>query len=94
MFTHSSIVVNRVTKLWLSINWKKSTLQPEQQAEYLGVHLTSVPMKARLMETRHISLGEVLQPRGSTAMAVMHLLGNMAAPQSVVHLGLLPMKSL
>ena len=79
--------------LGFTVNWKKSNVQPRQQAVFLGIHLDSASMKASLtgrradslIETlRHFRLGKLV-----TANRVQRLLGLMAAAAVVVPLGLL-----
>lgn len=95
---HTAQLILHLTKLGFAINWKKSNPQPSQQAEYLGIVLDSVSLRAVLSESRRTALQqEVLKlRRGSrvTALTVMQALGHMAAAHPVVPLGLLHMRRL
>lgn len=95
---HTAQLILHLTRLGFAINWKKSNPQPSQRAEYLGVVLDSVSLRATLSESRRTALQqEVLKlKQGSrvTALTVMQALGHMAAAHPVVPLGLLHMRRL
>ncbi len=93
---HRDIVLAHIHSLGLRMNAKKSVLLPSQRTMFLGVHLDSVQMQARLAPARipdltaclarfklgqHVSVGT--RPR---------LLGLMAAASPVLPLGLLHMR--
>ena len=86
-------VLAHIQFLGFKVNYKKSNLQPRQQAEFLGVLLDSVGMTASLTPRRadsllgmlgHFRLGGLV-----TAHRVQKLLGLMSAAAAVVPLGLL-----
>lgn len=95
---HTAQLILHLTRLGFAINWKKSNPQPSQRAEYLGIVLDSVSLRATLSESRRTALQqEVLklkQGQRVTALTVMQALGHMAAAHPVVPLGLLHMRRL
>lgn len=95
---HTAQLILHLTKLGFAINWGKSTPQPSQQAEYLGIVLNSISLRAVLSESRRMALQqEILKlQRGPrvTTLTVMQTLGHMAAAHPVVPLGLLHMRRL
>ncbi len=93
---HRDIVLGHIHSLGLRMNAKKSVLLPSQRTVFLGVHLDSVQMQARLAPARipvltaclarfklghHVSVG-----------TCRRLLGLMAAASPVLPLGLLQMR--
>ncbi len=93
---HRDIVLGHIHSLGLRMNAKKSVLLPSQRTVFLGVHLDSVQMQARLAPARipvltaclarfklshHVSVG-----------TCRRLLGLMAAASPVLPLGLLHMR--
>ncbi|XP_059898317.1 uncharacterized protein LOC132450257 [Gadus macrocephalus] len=79
--------------LGFTVNWKKSNVQPRQQAVFLGILFDSASMKASLTGRRAYSLIETLKHfrlgKLVTANRAQRLLGLMAAAAVVVPLGLL-----
>ncbi len=93
---HRDIVLRHIHSLGLRMNAKKSVLLPSQRTVFLGVHLDSIQMQARLASAqisnftaclarfklgRHVSVG-----------TCRRLLGLMAAASPVLPLGLLHMR--
>ncbi len=93
---HRDIVPSHIHSLGLRMNAKKSVLLPSQRTLFLGVHLDSIQMQARLAPAqisnftaclarfklgRHVSVG-----------SCRRLLGLMAAASPVLPLGLLHMR--
>ncbi len=93
---HRDIVLRHIHSLGLRMNAKKSVLLPSQRTLFLGVHLDSIQMQARLAPAlisnftaclarfklgRHVSVG-----------SCRRLLGLMAAASPVLPLGLLHMR--
>ena len=96
--THTATVVSHLTSLGFAINWEKSALWPARQIVYLGIHLDTGTMRARLSDPRaealQLSLSACPPLRPVTALSVMRLLGLMSASHVVVPLGLLHMRGL
>ncbi len=93
---HRDIVLRHIHSLGLRMNAKKSVLLPSQRTVFLGVHLDSIQMQARLAPAqisnfttcltrfklgRHVSVG-----------TCHRLLGLMSAASPVLPLGLLHMR--
>ncbi len=62
---HRDIVLHHIHSIGLRMNAKKSVLFPSQQTSFLGVHLDSVQMQARLAPARFRSMSGPLQARPS-----------------------------
>ncbi len=93
---HRDIVLRHIHSLGLRMNAKKSVLFPSQRTVFLGVHLDSVQMQARLAPPRisnfiaclaHFKLGHHV-----SVSTCRRLLGLMAAASPVLPLGLLHMR--
>ncbi len=93
---HRDIVLRHIHSLGLRMNAKKSVLLPSQRTLFLGVHLDSIQMQARLAPARisnftaclaHFKLG-----RHVSVGSCRRLLGLMAAASPVLPLGLLHMR--
>ena len=91
-------VILHLSRLGFSINVEKSAFMPQQTAVYLGIHLDTLVMKARLSDARRdtiLSLANQAYSKLSTsAGAARSLLGHMASASVVVPLGLLYARSL
>ena len=91
-------LVSQLSQLGFAVNWEKSAPWPAQQFTYLGIHLDTVGMRARLSAPRREAISIALRTfrvsRTITALSVMSLLGLMAAAHVVVPLGLLYMRKL
>ena len=91
-------LVTQLSQLGFAVNWEKSAPWPAQQFTYLGIHLDTVGMRARLSAPRREAISIALRAfrvsRTITALSVMSLLGLMAAAHVVVPLGLLYMRKL
>ncbi len=93
---HRDIVLGHIHSLGLRMNAKKSVFFPFQRTVFLGVHLDSVQMQARLAPARipdltaclaHFKLGQHV-----SVGICRRLLGLMAAASPVLPLGLLHMR--
>ncbi len=95
---HRDVVLHHVRALRLRTNTKKSVLSPSQQTVFLGVHVDSVQMKARLAPARISSLNACLArfklDHNFSVSTCRRLLGLMAAASPVLPLGLLHMRLL
>lgn len=93
---HRDTVLRHIQSLGLRLNVEKSVLTPAQHTVFLGVHMDSVRMQARLAPARICSLMTCLA-RFSLGHHVSvgtcrRLLGLMAAASPVLPLGLLHMR--
>ncbi len=93
---HRDIVLHHIHFLGLRMNAKKSVLFPSQQTVFLGVHLDSVQMQARLAPARVSNFAACLarfKLGHHVSVSTCHrLLGFMAAASPVLPLGLLHMR--
>ena len=89
----SEAVVHHLSHLGFHVNVEKSSFIPRQTAEYLGIHLDSTTMTARLSDIRVASTLAMANRMYSqplvTSGSVQRLLGLMASAHAVVPLGLL-----
>ncbi len=93
---HRDIVLRHIHSLGLRMNAKKSVLLPSQRTVFLGVHLDSIQMQARLAPAR-ISNFTACLARFKLGRHVFigtcrRLLGLMAVASPVLPLGLLHMR--
>lgn len=95
---HTMKLVKHLSCLGFAINWQKSSPLPSQSIIYLGVHLDSAHMRAKLSPARLEALSSLLSRiaphKVVTALSVMRLLGMMSASHVVVPLGLLHMRKI
>ncbi len=93
---HRDIVLHHIHSLGLRMNAKKSVLFHSQQTVFLGVHLDSVRMQARLAPARVSSFTACLARfklgHHVSVSTCRRLLGFMAAASPVLPLGLLHMR--
>ncbi len=93
---HRDIGLHHIRSLGLRMNAKKSVLFPSQQTVYLGVHLDSVQMQARLAPARISNfaacLARIKLGHHVSVSTCCRLLGLMAAASPMLPLGLLHMK--
>ncbi len=93
---HRDIVLRHIHSLGLRMNAKKSVLLPSKQTVFLGVHLDSIQMQARLAPARISNFTAYLARfklgRYVSVDTCRRLLGLMAAASPVLPLGLLHMK--
>ncbi|CAM4608132.1 unnamed protein product [Leuciscus chuanchicus] len=96
LVSHVEALLRHLEMLGLRVNVQKSVLTPSQTTTFLGVHLDSVGMRARLSPERagSSSLGLFRPGRLVPLKEFQRLLGRMAAASSVCHLGLLHMRLL
>ncbi len=96
MSRHRDVVLRHIRALRLRMNTKKSVLSPSQQTVFLGVHLDSVQMQARLAPARISSLNTCLArfklDHHVSVSTCRRLLGLMAVASPVLPLGLLHMR--
>ena len=94
----SALLISHITRLGLTVNYKKSSLVPSRQIGFLGIQLDSQAMKAVPSQRRASSIcQEVRHFRGDRALTLrtfQRLLGMLAAVSSVVPLGLLSLRPL
>ncbi len=90
---HRDIVLHHIRSLGLRMNAKKSVLFPSQQTVFLGVHLDSVQMQARLAPARISNFAACLARfklgHHVSVSTCRRLLGLMAVASPVLPLGLL-----
>ncbi len=93
---HRDIVLRHIHSLGLRMNAKKSVLFPSQRTVFLGVHLDSVQMQARLAPSRISNFTACLARfklgHHVSVSTCRRLLGLMAAASPVLPLGLLHMR--
>ncbi len=93
---HMDIVLRHINSLGLRMNAKKSVLLPSQQTLFLGVHLDSTQMQARLAPARISNFTACLARfklgRHVSVGSCRRLLRLMAAVSPVLPLGLLHMR--
>ncbi len=93
---HRDIVLRHIHSLGLRMNAKKSVLLPSQRTLFLGVHLDSIQMQARLAPVRISNFTACLARfklgRHVSVGSCRRLLGLMAAASPVLPLGLLHMR--
>ncbi len=93
---HRDIVLCHIHSLGLGMNAKKSVLLPSQRTLFLGVHLDSIQMQARLAPARISNFTACLARfklgRHVSVGSCRRLLGLMAAASPVLPLGLLHMR--
>ncbi len=93
---HRDIVLCHIHSLGLRMNAKKSVLLPSHRTLFLGVHLDSIQMKARLAPARISNFTACLArfklSRHVSVGSCRRLLGLMAAASPVLPLGLLHMR--
>ncbi len=98
LLSHIDTLLHHLESLGLCVNMQKSFLVPSQSITYLGVCFDSVEMRARLSQERlaamlsslcHFRLGSSVHVK-----TFQTLLGLMASPTAVCHLGLLHMRRL
>ncbi len=93
---HRDIVLRHIHSLGLRMNAKKSVLLPSQRTLFLGVHLDSIQMQARLAPARISNFTACLARfklgRHVSVGSCRRLLGLMAAASPVLPLGLLHMR--
>ncbi len=93
---HRDIVLGHIHSLGLRMNAKKSVLLPSQRTVFLGVHLDSVQMQARLAPARipvfTACLARFKLDHHVSVATCRRLLGLMAAASPVLPLGLLHMR--
>ncbi len=93
---YRDVVLRHVRALGLRTNTKKSVPSPSQQTVFLGVHLDSIQMQARLAPARISSLNTCLAcfklDHHVSVNTCRKLLGLMAAASPVLHLGSLHMR--
>ncbi len=93
---HRDIVLCHIHSLGLRMNAKKSVLLPSQRTVFLGVHLDSIQMQARLAPARISNFTACLARfklgRHVSVGTCRRLLGLMAAASPVLPLGLLHMR--
>ncbi len=93
---HRDIVLRHIHSLGLRMNAKKSVLLPSQRTVFLGVHLDSIQMQARLVPARISNFTACLARfklgRHVSVGTCRRLLGLMAAASPVLPLGLLHMR--
>ncbi|XP_077060691.1 uncharacterized protein LOC143712393 [Siphateles boraxobius] len=93
---HRDIVLSHIQSLGLRLNSEKSVLAPAQSTVFLGVHMDSVLMQARLAPARISSLmtclARFLLGHHVSVGTCRRMLGLMAAASSVLPLGLLHMR--
>ncbi len=94
---HRDIVLHHIHSLGLRMNAKKSVLFPSQQTVFLGVHLDSVQMQARLAPARIFNFAACLARfklgHHVSVSTCRRLLGLMAAASPVLPLGLLQIRT-
>ena len=85
---HAELVGNHLQALGFLFNWKKSTLVPQQSTAFLGLELDSLPMRARLSETRLENPLKAVEPRRQSRTISLHqcsvILGLMTAAMVAV----------
>ncbi len=93
---HRDIVLRHIHSLGLRMNAKKSVLFPSQRTVFLGVHLKSIQMQARLAPARISNFTACLARfklgHHVSVSTCRSLLGLMAATSPVLPLGLLHMR--
>ncbi len=93
---HRDIVLRHIHSLGLRMNAKKSVLLPSQRTVFLGFHLDSIQMQARLAPARISNFTACLARfklgRHVSVGTCRRLLGLMAAASPVLPLGLLHMR--
>ncbi len=93
---HGDIVLRHIHSLGLRMNAKKSVLLPSQRTLFLGVHLDSIQMQARLAPARISNFTACLARfklgRHVSVGSCSRLLSLMAAASPVLPLGLLHMR--
>ncbi len=93
---HRDTVLRHIHSLGLRMNAKKSVLLPSQRTVFLGVHLDSIQMQARLAPARISNFTACLSRfklgHHVTVGTCRSLLGLMAAASPVLPLGLLYMR--
>ncbi len=93
---HRDIVLHHIRSLGLRMNAEKSVLFPSQQTVFLGVHLDSVQMQARLAPARISNFAACLARfklgHHVSVSTCRRFLGLMAAASPVLPLGLLHMR--
>ncbi len=93
---HRDIILCHIHSLGLRMNAKKSVLFPSQRTVFLGVHLDSVQMQARLAPVRISNFTACLArfklDYHVSVSTCRRLLGLMAAASHVLPLGLLHMR--
>ncbi len=93
---HRDVVLRHIRALGLRLNTKRSVLSPSQQTVFLGVHLDSVQMQARLAPARISSLNTCLAhfklDHHVSVSTCRRLLGLMAAASPGLPLGFLHMR--
>ncbi len=93
---HRDIVLRHIHSLGLRMNAKKSVLFPSQRTVFLGVHLDSIQMQARLAPARISNFTACLARfklgHQFSVSTCRRLLGLMAAASPVLPLGLLHMR--
>ncbi|KAJ8001185.1 hypothetical protein DPEC_G00188670 [Dallia pectoralis] len=86
-------VLAHIQSLGFTVNWKKSSLQPQHQVKFLGLYFNSITMEACLTPQRIDSLEKALghfqKGKLVTAHRVQKLVGRMAAASMEIPLGLL-----
>ncbi len=93
---HRDIVLRHIHSLGLRMNAKKSVLLPSQRTLFLGVHLDSIQLQARLAPARISNFTACLARfklgRNVSVGSCRRLLGLTAAASPVLPLGLLHMR--
>ncbi|KAL2100509.1 hypothetical protein ACEWY4_004903 [Coilia grayii] len=84
--------------LGLRANYKKSSLVPCQETNFLGIHLDSRPLRATPSQARILNIYQLLgcfrRGRSLTLKSFLRLLGMLTAASSLVPLGLLDLRLL
>ena len=95
---HTTALVEHLTALGFSINYKKSVLSPTQTVSYLGLSLNSITFRAHLSRERidkfNLCLAHFQRDKVIPFRVCLRLLGLMASALVVVRLGRLYMRDL
>ncbi|XDV29293.1 hypothetical protein PO909_032430 [Leuciscus waleckii] len=98
LIEHTTILLDHLEDLGLSVNWAKSSLSPSQKISFLGTELDSLSMIARLSQQRAVDIRRTANSFRCGASVPLKrfqkMLGLMASASSVLQLGLLRMRPL
>ena len=98
LIEHTTILLDHLEDLGLSVNWAKSSLSPSQKISFLGAELDSLSMIARLSQQRAVDIRRTANSFRCGAFVPLKkfqkMLGLMASASSVLQLGLLRMRPL
>ncbi|XDV39639.1 hypothetical protein PO909_008842 [Leuciscus waleckii] len=96
LIEHTTVLLDHLENLGLSVNWAKSSLSPSQKISFLGTELDSLSMIARLSPQRAVDIQRTANSFrcGASVKKFQKMLGLMASASSVLQLGLLRMRPL